>query len=206
MTVEHNDLHKRIEAYLGALRRCLRGMNDVDVSETIQELRGHIVDKASVDETLTAAGIDSALIALGSPEELASQYMADYLLMRAEISRSPLLILGSLFRWASLSFAGFVVLLGSLVGYFLGGAFILCAVLKPFHPLAGLWAFHDAAGNVTYSVRLGFQGVPLAGRELLGWWVVPAGLVLGSALVMLTTRYALWCTRHYRKSLALPRA
>src|SRR5262245_27817894 len=127
MTIEHNDLNRRIEAYLGALRRRLRGMNDVDVCETIQELRGHIIDKASVSGTLTAAAIDSALIALGSPEELASQYMADYLLMRAEISWSPLLILKSLFRWANLSFAGFVVWLGSLAGYFLGGAFILCA-------------------------------------------------------------------------------
>ena len=101
---------------------------------------------------MTAAGVDAALAALGSPEELASQYMTDNLLARAEVSRSPVQILRSLFRWASLSVAGFFVLLGSIVGYFLGAAFILVALLKPFHPhTAGLWIFPN--GRATSRCR-----------------------------------------------------
>jgi hypothetical protein len=45
----------------------------------------------------------------------------------AEVRRSPFQILASLLRWASLSVAGFFVLVSSLIGYFLGVAFILCA-------------------------------------------------------------------------------
>ncbi len=123
------DAQQRIEAYLGRLRGRLRGINQDEVREIVEELRSHITDKAAASgETqreITPAAVDAALAALGSPEELASQYLTDNLLARAEVSRSPLQILRSLFRWASLSVAGFFVLLGSLFGYFFGVVFIL---------------------------------------------------------------------------------
>jgi len=184
----------------------LRGMNDEDAREIVEELRSHITDKAAASGQVTAAGVDAALAGLGSPEELASQYMTDDLLARAESSRSPLRILESLFRWASLSVAGFLVLLGSIAGYFLGVVFFLCAALKPFHPhSAGLWILPDSAGDASISLRLGFGSAPAGGREVLGWWIVPIGLVVGCGLVMLTTHFALWCARQYRKSRVLPR-
>jgi hypothetical protein len=132
--------------------------------------------------------------------------MTDDLLARAVVSRSPLRIVQSLFRWASLSIAGLVVLLCSIVGYFLGAVFIVVAALKPFHPgTAGLWRLPSRADDFELSVRLGFGSAPGSGRELLGWWIVPIGLGAGCALVMLTTRFAIWCVRQYRKSRALPR-
>src|SRR6202034_1025383 len=98
--------------YLARLRQRLRGMHHEDVHEIVEELRSHIVDKAAEGGQLPADGVDQALAALGSPEELASQYMSAYLLARAEVSRSPVRIMQSLSRWASLSVAGFLVLLG----------------------------------------------------------------------------------------------
>jgi len=188
------DDSQRIEAYLSKVRRSLRGMKDQDVREIIDELRSHVLDKAP-------AGLDTALASLGSPEELARQYVTDDLLARAEVSRSPLRILDSLFRWASLSAAGFFVLLGSIGGYFLGAASILCALLKPFFPRnTGLWVIPDGAGDSEISLRLGLSGAPPDGRELLGWWIIPIGLTVGCALVILTTRFALWCVRQYRRS------
>ena len=199
------DAPHKIEAYLGRLRQLLSGMNAEDAREIVEELRSHITDKAAEGGQVTAAGVDTALARLGSPEDLASQYTTDALLARAEVSRSPLRILESLFRWASLSIAGFLVLLTSIVGYFLGGTFMWCAVLKIVHPqTAGLWVFPNG-GDTGISLRLGFGSPPLGGRDALGWWIVPAGLIVGCGLVMLTTRFALWCARQYRKSLALPR-
>jgi HAAS len=196
-----SDAQQKIEAYLTRLCARLRGLNRDDVREIVEELRSHILDKAAAGGEVTPAGVDAALAALGSPEELASQYATDALLARAEVSRSPLRVLDSLFRWASLSVAGFLVLLSSIVGYFLGVVFMLCAVLKPFHPrTAGLWVFPDAT---TY-LRMGFGGAPLVGRDVLGWWIVPVGLGVGCGLVTLTTRFALWCAREYRKSHLLP--
>jgi hypothetical protein len=199
------DAQQRIDAYLGRLRRCLRGMNDEDARDIVEELRGHITEKASARGEMTAATVDAVLVALGSAEELASQYKTDELLSRAAVSRSPVHILESLFRWASLSIAGFFVLLTSIVGYFLGGAFMWCGVLKIIHPqTAGLWAFGDSTGNLEISLRLGFGSAPAGGRDVLGWWILPIGLVVGCGLVMLTTRFALWCARQYRRSSVLP--
>jgi hypothetical protein len=201
------DAQERVEAYLGRLRQLLRGMNSEDAEEIVEELRSHIADKAAAGGQVTAAGVDAALSMLGSAEELASQYTTDDLLARAEVSRSPVRILESLFRWASLSAVGFFVLLSSIVGYFLGGAFMWCAVLKVIHPqTAGLWVLPSGADDYEISLRLGFASPPLGGRDVLGWWIVPIGLVGGCGMVILTTRFALWCARQYRKSLALPRS
>ncbi|HEV3308708.1 MAG TPA: DUF1700 domain-containing protein [Candidatus Sulfotelmatobacter sp.] len=198
------DAQQKVDAYLGRLRQLLRGMNSEDVHEIVEELRSHINEKAAISGQTTAAEVDAALSALGSPEELAIQYTTDALLARAEVSRSPARILQSLFRWASLSLAGFFVLLASIVGYFLGGSLMWCAVLKIVHPqTAGLWVFPHGDDN-EFSLRLGFSSPPVSGRDVLGWWIVPVGLIVGCGLVMLTTRFALWCLRQYRKSHALP--
>jgi Protein of unknown function (DUF1700) len=200
------DTQQRIEAYLSRLRARLRGMNGENTREIVEELRAHIIDKAAASGDVTASGVEAALAALGSPEELASQYMTDDLLARVEVSRSPLSILRSLFRWASLSVVGFFVLLGSMVGYVLGSSLILCALLKPFHPRsAGLWASRDSTGDLLLSIRLGFGSAPASGRDVLGWWIVPIGLLVGSGLVIATTRIALWCVRLYRRSRVWPR-
>jgi hypothetical protein len=200
-----SDAQQKIDGYLSRLRGRLRGLNPDDVREIVDELRGHIVDKAAGSGDMTPAGVDAALAALGSPEELASEYVTDNLLARAEVSRSPLRILESLFRWASLSVAGFFVLMGSILGYFLGGAFMWCAVLKLIHPQsAGLWVNRDIAGDVQMSLRMGFGSPPVGARDVLGWWVMPIGLLAGCGLVILTTRLAVWCARQYRKSRALP--
>jgi hypothetical protein len=206
MATADNDANQRVETYLSRLRVRLRGINDEDVREIVEELRFHILDKAGASGEMTAAGVEAALVALGSPEELASEYLTDNLLARAEVSRSPVQILESLFRWASLSVAGFFVLLGSILGYFFGVVLVLCALLKPFHPqTAGLWVFPDGSGNPVTSFRLGFGSPPVGSRDVLGWWIVPIGLVVGSGLLMLTTRFALWCARAYRRSHVLHR-
>jgi uncharacterized membrane protein len=207
------DSQQKIDAYLGRLRGRLRGVNAEEVREIGEELRSHILDKAAassqlndeVNGEITLAGVDAALAALGSPEELASQYMTDTLLARAEVSRSPVQILRSLFRWASLSVAGFWVLLGSVFGYFFGVVLMLVAVAKLFHPhTAGLWLFPNVSGDYELSFRLGFGSVPAGGRDVLGWWIVPIGWVVGGGLVMLTTYIALWFVRQYRKSRVRP--
>jgi hypothetical protein len=112
------DAQQRVEAYLGRLRQLFRGMNAEDAREIVEELRSHLMDRVAAGGEATAAGVDAALAALGSPEELANEYMTHNLLARAEASRSPVRILESLFRWASLSVAGFFVLVGSMMGLF----------------------------------------------------------------------------------------
>ncbi len=200
---------RKIDAYLDRLRTRLRGFDPSAVGEIVEELRSHILDKAAqpgnTSVEVTPAVIDAALAALGSPEELADQYVTDNLLARAETSRSPLQILRGLFRWGSLSVAGFFILLGAIFGYFLGVVFMLVAVAKLFHPhTAGLWIFPNADDDFEFSFRMGFASVPPGGREVLGWWIVPIGWLGGGGLVMLTTYIAVWFVHQYRRSLGLP--
>ena len=117
---QRDEAQQRIDAYLGRLRQRLRGLHDEDVREIVEELRSHIRDKAGSPPggPMTAAEVDRALAALGSPEELASQYLTDDLLARAEVSRSPLRILESLFRLGQLKRGRFSSLAGFPLGIF----------------------------------------------------------------------------------------
>ena len=134
-----NGAQNKIDSYLAKLREGLRGMNAADADEILREMRSHITEKATVNGELTEDCVDTTLSGLGAPEVLAKEYMTDELLARMEASRSPVRMLDGLFRWASLSVAGFFALLGSLAGYSFGLVCMLCAMLKPFHPqTAGL--------------------------------------------------------------------
>jgi len=194
-----DESQKTIDAYLGALRRELRGPVEDDVEDIVEEIRAHILDKTSgVAATGTLA---ATLASLGTPKELASRYHADDLLLRAQVTRSPFVSLRSLFRWATLSFVGLAVFLVSVVGYSLGGGLVVIAGLKLVWPHAtGLWMeFYPDGSPKSASAGFGsgYSYQPPPGREVLGWWLVPAGLVLGAALLFLTFRFGTWCIRKF---------
>jgi hypothetical protein len=200
-----DEAQKKVDAYLARLRRGLRGLDGEEVREIVEELRGHIVDRTAANEAATPASVDATLAALGDADELAREYMTDRMLARAESSRSPSHVMESLFRWATMSAKGFAVLLSAAAGYFFGALFILWAMLKPFHPhTAGLWTWRDSTGDLAISLRLGFESAPAGAREILGWWAVPAGLLAGCGLLLLTTRFSLWCIRQYGGARVLP--
>lgn len=191
---------EKIEAYLRRLAAGLRGLPAEHVQEIVAELRSHITDKITgADKTAgaaTAAEIDGVLANLGEPAELAAMYRTEELQTRAVATRSPRVVLQALFRWASLSFAGFFALLGSACGYFLSLALVCCALLKPVHPAtAGLWVIPDLH---EYSLRMGFSSPPAGGKELLGMWMVPIGLLAGGVLFLLTAQFGLWCVGQWR--------
>ena len=86
----------------------------------------------------------------------------------------------------------------TFVGYVLAASFFLAAMLKPFRPeRAGL--FRTAAGD-ELTLRLGLSGSPTPpGEELLGWWIVPLGVLLGGTAYGLTVSFARWAIRRYRR-------
>ena len=183
---------KTIDAYLAALRKQLRQLTDEDANDIVEEIRAHILDKASDDAS--ADTVSSTLAALGTPEELARRYRTDELLKRAQVARSPGFTLRSLLRWAMLSFVGLIVFLASAVGYCLGGGLFILGALKLISPRkTGVWGEFN---RHTYS--LAFQsGGQNGGHDLLGWWLVPIGLILGTVLLFLTFRFGIWSIRKF---------
>ncbi len=191
-----SDSQQKIDTYLRRLRQGLRGVREEDVRDIVEELRSHIAEKAAAGGEITTARVDSVLAVLGSPEVLASQYVTDDLLAQAESSRAPWVILRGVFHWAMLSVSGCLVCLVCTVGYMLGGAFFLAALIKPFNPKVGLWKI----GADTYSLALGMTDFRPQGHELLGWLLIPIGLCLGGGTVLLTTHFALWSIRQVRQA------
>ncbi len=196
-----NDPQRIMSSYLQRVRAGLRELPEAEVSDIFQELRSHIRDRAEEAGELTATGVTAALKSLGRPGEVASLYLTENLIARAESSRSPWLFLRSIFRWATLSMEGFVVCLGSLFGYYLSAVFLYCGMIKLFHPeRVGLWMLKK--GPYAYSFHLGLQRPSTQEREILGWWIIPIGLVAGVGLIRLTIRFGLWSIRRFQRSRA----
>jgi hypothetical protein len=189
---------RRLDAYLGELRARLRRLPDAEVAEIVEELRSHVRDSAGEGVSLTEETVAAALERLGSPDELAALYVTDSLLARAGSSWSPWLVFSSIFRWATVSVAGFFAFLGLLVGFVLSASFFIAALSKPFSPdRVGLWR----VDGDSVSLHLGLaSGPPPVGQELLGWWIVPLGLLVGVGGVWLTTRFGRWCIRRFRRT------
>lgn len=192
-------LQTKIDAYLSTLRRSLGELPAEDVHDILREIRGHILERAEAAGELTEDRLVAILRSLGRPEELGPLYQTEALVERARVSLSPTLILKTTTRWAMRSLAGFGVFLVGLTGYGIAAGFVVSAILKPFFPAnVGLWL-----GNM--SLHIGYESGAHAGsRELLGWWLVPFGLVFGCALFFLTTLFLRRMLRLIRRPRQLP--
>lgn len=175
------DLQPKIDAYLASLRRALAGLPAEEVSEILLEIRGHILEKAEAAGQLTPERLRDILRALGSPEEIAPLYHAEALVSRARASVSPVLLLRGAQRWAMVSVAGFLTLLVGLAGYGSALCFLLGALLKPF--LRNEIGLFLSPRSLVWGVASNESA-----RELLGWWIVPVGLVLAAATTLATTK------------------
>jgi uncharacterized membrane protein len=192
-----NDPAQKIELYLRQVRSGLRNLAESQVADILQELRSHILERAQSGSTLSDAATEAALQALGRPQEVASLYLAENFMARAESSRTPWTVLRSIFYWATLSLKGFVVFTICLIGYAFGASFFLAALAKPFNPHAvGLWM----SDQDSFTLVLGMTDAAHRGRELLGWSLIPIGCSLGGGTILLTTHFGLWCIRRFQRA------
>lgn len=184
----------QVDAYLAALRSHLAGLPAADIEEILREFHGHIVERAAEGASQEAGTpIEQILQQLGSPEQIGSLYRADAMVAHARASFSPSLIIRTTVRWATRTGLGFAAFLAGFVGYAIGAALIVCAVLKPIFPAdVGLW--------------MGLHGMVLGaamprpqGHELLGWLIIPYGLGVGVAFILGTTVFLRWMLRFIPK-------
>jgi len=185
---------KTVDAYLASLRKQLRDLLEEDINDIVAEIRAHILDKTSGEAATDT--VASTLAALGTPEELASRYRTEELLKRAQMSRSPAFLLRSVTRWGLLSLVGILVFAVSVFGYLIGGGLSILGVLKVISPsTTGLYGQFTAS---SWGLSFNSGGQPAPGvHELLGWWLLPIGLLLGPVLFFLTIRFDLWSIRKF---------
>src|SRR5215467_3159514 len=107
-----------IEIYLLQVRNKLQSLPSAQISEILAELRSHILDSiGSSNVPITDATTREALEKLGPSETLAALYLTEHLMVRAEASRSPWLIMQTLFRLAIKSVWALVAFLVAFLGY-----------------------------------------------------------------------------------------
>lgn len=177
---------ERLEAYLQDVRANLGGLPASDISEIVQELRSHVLDRVAGD--LTDASVEQALASLGDPRDIARINRTMRVAARAAGQSSPRVIARTLVQLARLSLRGLVTLLVSLIGYGFAAVWLLCALAKPFAPdRVGFWSLPDPTGDL--SLSLGRLDAGLTGRDILGWWIIPIGLVAGLCAAFLTFRF-----------------
>ncbi len=200
--IDNDGASRRMEEYLRELRSALRTLPEGETHDIVEEIRSHIRDSAETAGVLDPDAMNAALERLGPPRALASMYRVENLAKRAERTRSPWLALRTIFHWAGLSLSGAWVLLVSLVGYTLAASFLICAVAKPFNPhRVGLWRLDDPQDS--WSLHLGFRAPP-QGTEVLGWWIVPLGLLAGAGLVLLSVRFGWRSLHRFRRTPLTP--
>lgn len=195
-------MNDHVDRYLEELRTNLRALPVAEVDDIVEEMRSHIRDRCSGASSTDADAADVAAVLerLGSPPELAALYARDHVLEGARRGRSPFVLAGGVFRWASLSAAGAFVFACLLAGYFVAGSLVVAALHEPFAPdRVGLFRQGDSV-----SLRLGFTADPLssvpAGEEVLGFWIIPIGLLAGAMTVWLTNVAARACVRSLRRA------
>jgi uncharacterized membrane protein len=184
----------QISDYLARLRASLVGMTVSEREDIVEEIRMHIRERSGE----STSSLSTVLTSLGSPELLAEQYRTGMLVQKARSSRSPLLILRAALRWATMGIEGFIVFMIAIVGYAMGGGFLLLALLKPFFPqYTGFWVGPDQA---SFSFRMGatMTNPPSPVHEVLGWWLIPICLVVGSLSLALTTKLLQFLFRRFR--------
>jgi hypothetical protein len=188
-------LQRQIDAYLARLRQALVGLPPQEIAEIVREIHGHILERAESMDPLIEAGLAGILGALGDPQDIGSLYQSRAMVARARASTSPWLILRTTVRWAGKSIAGLLMSFFAIFGYTFGVCWIVGAVLKFFDPdRVGLWV-----GPQSWDMSLGTLTVAERTREhateVLGWWLVPIGLIAGPLTLIITTLILRWALR-----------
>jgi len=175
---------KQINDYLSQLRVALKGITVSEREDIVEEIHMHIRERVADPQ----CSLDAVFAGLGPAHELAQQYRTGVLVQRARTSLSPVVILRAALRWATMGVEGFLVFMIAIIGYALGGGFVALAILKPIFPANT--GFFVGPGQFSFSFLpdsiLASFHPPL--HEVLGWWLIPVCLVLGSLSLALTTK------------------
>lgn len=194
-----------IDAYLAHLHKSLGKLPPDEVTDILREIRGHIIERAEAKQPLNEEALTQILRSVGKPEDIGSLYQTRAMVARARVSASPVFILRTTIRWAGKSIAGLATCLFALFGYGLGLGILVCASLKPFYPeRVGLWVgshrWNLSMGTLTAAEQARDQA-----HEVLGWWLIPFGLITSALVLIVTTMILRWTLRFAFRTTAVPR-
>lgn len=169
---------KLIQDYLVNLERYLSRLNNIEAEEVLREIESHIYDSLEQAEANgETIDVSAMLDRFGSARQLAEQY-TDHVLQGTPPPEGF-----SAIRTVQKGVSKGVYWGTAIFGYSVSITLLIIAVAKLFMPdLVGVWSASN--GN---SVVVGItERAQQQGSELLGFWIVPIGIILGILLMLLT--------------------
>ena len=191
----------RVRGYLYVFERSLRTFLSREVAaDAVREVESHIRDAvAQAPDTPDERGeIERILARLGAPMKVAQAYSLELVMEEAAATGRVVAVARSLFHAATSGVGAFLGAVGLFVGYTVGLAFLLMALLKPIFPNnVGVWV----RNGVPVSIGGQFPVHPIPGVEMTGGYAVmflAAIIGLGTLVVThkLARRWASWLRTH----------
>lgn len=178
--------YRELDNYERQLRWALAALPESDRSSIVAEMRSHILDR--LDD---GADLDTALAALGPPNDYARAFCESYEVTRALSSRKTPWMLQTLLRgWASSS-SSFGALIIIAIAWTIALQVTFVALLKLSDPVhVGLW-------RSEHFLFIGIVDDPSSGTELLGAWIAPLAFTCLIAAWSITHRLAMHALRAF---------
>lgn len=180
----------RLRGYLYVLERSLAlALPRAVVEDARREIESHLRERiaavpAGADER---GAIEQILAEVGPPLRVAQAYSTEHVVDEAVVTGRVIPMLRAIWQVALTSVAGFLAVIGLMVGYLTGVAFLAIGIMKPIFPNnVGFWRV-NGPGSLPTSLGILFpaKGVPAGGN-----WVILIGLVCGLGVLVLTHRGA----------------
>lgn len=181
----------RIRGYLFVLERSLRTFLDRDVTtDAVREVESHIRERVAQAEAGSdeRGALERILAELGPPLRVAQAYSNEMTLDEAVTTGRVVPIVRAMWHIAATSIVGFFSALALLTGGAVGAGFILIGALKPVFP--NNVGFNYVNGRFTGFGVQSFGTLPPGVEVHGGYWLVPACLLLGLAVLVITQRGA----------------
>ena len=173
------------ETYLTQLERELQPMPAEERAKILQEIGGHLAERAEVGPQMLHATIAQ----LGTPRDLARSFIEDFALSGALKKGPSLMILIAMLPRAIRSLTALVICAAGCALYAFTLAFAIIAVWKPISPRnVGVWL--DASGHLVDGGVI--YGIPNTMPEVLGWWIIPLALVCAAGCYGVATVVMRW--------------
>jgi len=189
----------RIRGYLYVLERALRTFLPREVTaDAVREVASHIRERvAAIDEVAMPnerEALERVLAELGAPLQVARAYADELTVEEAVATGRIVAVARGILRVATTGILAFFVCIFLFIGYTVGIAFALIALLKPVFPdHVGLWV----RNGIPLSFGAQFPA-PENAMLLGGYWVMPFAVLVSVGVLLVTHRAARSWLRRWR--------
>jgi uncharacterized membrane protein len=177
----------RIRGYLYVFERSLRSfLSPAIAADAVREVESHIRDAAAEagDVPDEQAALEGILERLGPPMRVAQAYSLELVMDEAAATGRLMAVLRSLFHAAATGATAFAAAFGLFVGYTMGTAFIVVAIMKAIFPNnVGFWM---TPNGILVSSGVNFPAVRGGLIFHTSYWIIPGALLTGLALLLVT--------------------